>query len=65
MKRAAKPEGKYNVVIEDVPIPEPGPGQVRIRSVISLISRGSESALATRASTRWIPNPWGIRSPAS
>ena len=42
MKRAAKPEGKYNVVIEDVPIPEPGPGQVRIRSVISLISRGSE-----------------------
>ncbi len=42
MKRSAKPEGKFNVVIEEVPIPEPGPEQVRIRSVTSLISRGSE-----------------------
>lgn len=42
MKRAAKPEGKFNVVIEEVPVPEPGPTEVRIRSVASLISRGSE-----------------------
>ena len=42
MKRVAKPEGKFNVVIEDVPIPEPGPDEVRVRAVRSLISRGSE-----------------------
>jgi len=42
MKRAAKPEGKFNVVVEEVPVPEPGPTEVRIKSVRSLISRGSE-----------------------
>lgn len=42
MKRLAKPEGRYNLVLEEVPIPEPGQGEVRIRAVRSLISRGSE-----------------------
>ena len=42
MKRVAKPEGKFNVVIEDAPMPEPGPGEVRVKAVRSLISRGSE-----------------------
>ena len=42
MKRLAKPEGKYNLVLEEVPIPEPGPGEVRVKAVRSLISRGSE-----------------------
>jgi len=42
MKRLAKPEGKYNLVIEDAPIPEPAAGEVRVRAVRSLISRGSE-----------------------
>ena len=42
MKRVAKKEGKFNVLIEDAPIPEPGPGEVRIKAVRSLISRGSE-----------------------
>ena len=26
MKRLAKPEGKYNLVLEEAPVPEPGPG---------------------------------------
>ena len=42
MLRLAKPEGKYNLILEEVPIPEPGPGEIRIKSVRSLISRGSE-----------------------
>jgi len=42
MKRLAKPRGRGNVVIEDAPIPEPGPGEVRVKAVRSLISRGSE-----------------------
>jgi len=42
MKRVAKPEGKFNIVIEEVTMPEPSPGEVRIKAVRSLISRGSE-----------------------
>ena len=42
MKRVAKPAGKFNVVLEDAPIPEPGPDEVRVKAVRSLISRGSE-----------------------
>ncbi len=42
MKRVAKPEGEYNIVIEDVPIPEITATQVLIRAECSLISRGSE-----------------------
>lgn len=42
MWRVAKHEGVGNVVLEQVPIPEPGPGQVLVRTQVSLISRGSE-----------------------
>ena len=42
MWRVAKPEGVGNVVLESVPIPEPGPGEVLVRTQVSLISRGSE-----------------------
>ncbi len=42
MKRVAKPEGRFNLVLEEVPLPEPGPHEVRVRAVRSLISRGSE-----------------------
>ena len=42
MKRVAKPEGEYNIVIEDVPIPEITTTEVLIRAECSLISRGSE-----------------------
>ena len=42
MKRLAKPEGKYNLILEEVPVPEPGANQVRVKAVRSLISRGSE-----------------------
>ena len=50
MKRVIKPEGQFNIAIEEVPIPEPGPGEVRIKAVRSLISRGSEiGARYTRA----------------
>ena len=42
MWRTAKHEGVGNVVLEQVPIPEPGPGQVLSRTQVSLISRGSE-----------------------
>jgi L-iditol 2-dehydrogenase len=38
----AKLEGRGNVVLEDAPIPKPGPGEVRVKAVRSLISRGSE-----------------------
>lgn len=42
MWRTAKHEGVGNVVLEQVPIPEPGPGEVATRTQVSLISRGSE-----------------------
>ena len=42
MKRVIKPAGQFNIAIEEVPMPEPGPGEVRIKAVRSLISRGSE-----------------------
>ncbi|MGH2354123.1 MAG: zinc-dependent alcohol dehydrogenase [Chloroflexota bacterium] len=42
MWRVAKHEGVGNVVLEQVPVPEPGPGQVLARTQASLISRGSE-----------------------
>ena len=42
MERVAKPAGRFNVVIEETPIPQPGAGEVRVRAVRSLISRGSE-----------------------
>ena len=42
MKRVCKPEGKFNIAIEEVPTPDPGPGEVRVKAVRSLISRGSE-----------------------
>jgi threonine dehydrogenase-like Zn-dependent dehydrogenase len=42
MWRTAKHEGVGNVVLEQVPIPEPGPGEVLSRTQVSLISRGSE-----------------------
>lgn len=51
MKRVCKPEGKFNIVIEEVPTPEPGHGEVRVKAVRSLISRGSEmGGRYTRAS---------------
>ena len=42
MKRVTKPSGQFNIVLEDVAVPEPGPHEIRVRSVRSLISRGSE-----------------------
>ena len=36
MYRVAKVEGKFNVVIEETPIPEPGPDEVRVKAVQSL-----------------------------
>jgi threonine dehydrogenase-like Zn-dependent dehydrogenase len=42
MRRVAKHEGVGNVVLEEIPVPEPGPGQVLVRTRASLISRGSE-----------------------
>ena len=42
MWRVGKEAGVGNVVLERVPIPEPGPGQVLVRTRVSLISRGSE-----------------------
>ena len=42
MWRVGKHEGVGNVVLERVPIPEVGPGQVLTRTQVSLISRGSE-----------------------
>jgi len=42
MKRVIKPEGLHRIEIEEVPIPEPGVGEIRVRAACSLISRGSE-----------------------
>ena len=42
MKRVIKPEGLHRIGLEEVPIPEPGPGEIRIKAACSLISRGSE-----------------------
>ena len=42
MKRLIKPEGRHRIEIEEAPIPDPGPGEVRVKAVCSLISRGSE-----------------------
>ncbi len=42
MKRVAKPEGEYNIVIEEVPVPEILETEVLIRAERTLISRGSE-----------------------
>ena len=42
MKRVAKPEGEFNVVIEEVPVPEISGTEVLIRTEQTLISRGSE-----------------------
>ena len=42
MWRTAKHEGVGNVVMEQVPIPEPADNEVVARTQVSLISRGSE-----------------------
>ena len=42
MIRVTKPEGFGNIVLEEVPIPPVGLNEVRVRSKVSLISRGSE-----------------------
>lgn len=42
MKQVIKPEGLHRIELEEVPIPEPGPGEIRIKAACSLISRGSE-----------------------
>ncbi len=42
MKRVAKPAGRFNVVIEEAPFPEPQADEIRVRAVRSLLSRGSE-----------------------
>ncbi|MBK34122.1 MAG: hypothetical protein CME26_01160 [Gemmatimonadetes bacterium] len=42
MYRLAKPEGPYQVILEDVPVPEIASTEVLIRAETSLISRGSE-----------------------
>ena len=42
MKRVEKPEGKYNIVVNEVEIPECGETEVLIEANHSLISRGSE-----------------------
>jgi L-iditol 2-dehydrogenase len=42
MLRIIKPEGFGNIQLEEVPIPQIGPGQVLVRTNRTLISRGSE-----------------------
>ena len=42
MKRVAKPEGAYNIVIEEVDIPKVSNTQVLVKAERTLISRGSE-----------------------
>ena len=59
MKRVAKPEGKFNIVIEEVAMPKPSPGEVRIKAVRSLISRGSEMGGGIPANMRLTRKVWG------
>ena len=47
MRQVVKPVGATSVEVAEVPIPEPGPGQVRIKAMRSLISRGSETGRLT------------------
>ncbi len=42
MKRVAKPEGAYNIVLEEVEIPPVSDSEVLVKAERSLISRGSE-----------------------
>ncbi len=42
MKRIIKPEDSYEVKLEETNIPDPQPGEIRIKAACSLISRGSE-----------------------
>jgi len=42
MRRVAKPEGQFNIIIEEVEKPELSPHEVLVRSERTLISRGSE-----------------------
>ena len=42
MKRVGKPEGAYQVVVEEAPVPEIKETEVLIRAERTLISRGSE-----------------------
>ena len=42
MWQTAKHEGVGNIVLEQVPVPDVGPGDVLTRTQVSLISRGSE-----------------------
>ena len=42
MRRVAKPEGEYNIVIEKVDRPSPSPTEALIETERTLISRGSE-----------------------
>jgi L-iditol 2-dehydrogenase len=42
VKRVAKAEGPFNIVIEEVEVPKPAPTEVLIRAERTLISRGSE-----------------------
>ena len=63
MKRVAKPEGKFNVVLEDAPVPAVGPHDVRVRNVRSLISRGSELWRRYIRPAWWMP--WAPRCKGS
>ena len=47
MRQVVKPVGATSVEVAEVPIPEPGAGQVRIKAMRSLISRGSETGRLT------------------
>ena len=42
MKRIAKAKNKFNIFIEEVPIPKILPTEVLIKSRYTLVSRGSE-----------------------
>ena len=42
MRRVAKPEGPFNIIIEEVAKPELSPQEILVRSERTLISRGSE-----------------------
>lgn len=47
MRQVVKAVGATTAEVVEAPIPEPGPGQVRVRAVRSLISRGSETGRLT------------------